>query len=96
MLRRVQVLVRDNNVDASLNGRNINVKRGRKVVTKTPRDIIGAENVTALKHAGFVVVRLSALSKLRANVKSVLDILSGRRLETIGSKLLRCCVAMMA
>ena len=48
------------------------------MVTKTPRDIIGAENVTALKHAGFVVVRLSALSKLRANVKSVLDILSGK------------------
>jgi hypothetical protein len=43
---------------------------------KTPRYIIGAENVTALKHAGFVVVRLSELSKLRANVKSVLDILS--------------------
>jgi hypothetical protein len=63
---------------ASLNGRTINVKRGRKVVTKTPRDIIGAENVTALKHAGFVVVRLSALSKLRTNVKSVLDILSGK------------------
>jgi hypothetical protein len=65
-------------IHASLNGRNINVKRGRKVVTKTPRGIIGAENVTALKHAGFVVVRLSALSKLRTNVKSVLDILSGK------------------
>jgi hypothetical protein len=55
---------------------SIKVKRGRKAVNKTPRYIIGAENVTALKHAGFVVVRLSELSKLRANVKSVLDILS--------------------
>ena len=52
------------------------VKHRRKTVNKTPRDIIGAENVTALKQAGFVVVRLSELSKLRANVKSVLDILS--------------------
>lgn len=52
------------------------MKRARKAVNKTPRDIIGAENVTALKHAGFVVVRLSELSKLRVNVKSVLDILS--------------------
>jgi hypothetical protein len=52
------------------------VNRGRKTVNTTPRDIIGAENVTALKQAGFVVVRLSELSKLRANVKSVLDILS--------------------
>jgi hypothetical protein len=52
------------------------MKHRRKAVNKTPRDIIGAENVTALKHAGFVVVRLSDLSKLRAHVKSVFDILS--------------------
>ena len=45
-------------------------------MNKTPRDIIGAENVMALKQAGFVVVRLSELSKLRANVNSVLNILS--------------------
>jgi hypothetical protein len=55
---------------------SIKVKNRRKAVNKTPRDIIGAENLTALKQAGFVVVRLSALSKLRANVNSVLDILS--------------------
>jgi hypothetical protein len=54
---------------------SIKVKHRKKAMNKTPRDIIGAENVTALKQAGFVVVRLSALSKLRANVKSVLDIL---------------------
>jgi hypothetical protein len=54
---------------------SIKEKHRRKTVNKTPHDIIGAENVTALKQAGFVVVRLSALSKLRANVKSVLDIL---------------------
>lgn len=54
---------------------SIKAKHRRKAVNKTPRDIIGAENVTALKQAGFVVVRLSELSKLRANVKSVLDIL---------------------
>ena len=47
-------------------------------VNKTPRELIGAENVTALKHAGFVVVRLSELSKFRANVKSALDILSSK------------------
>ena len=55
---------------------SIKVKHRRKAVNKTPRDIIGAENITALKQAGFVVVRLSELSKLRANVNSVLDILS--------------------
>jgi hypothetical protein len=55
---------------------NIKVKRGRKAVNKTQRDIVGAENITALKNAGFVVVRLSALSTLRENVKSVFDILS--------------------
>jgi hypothetical protein len=55
---------------------SIKVKHRRKAVNKTPRDIIGAENVTALKQAGFVVVRLSELSKLRANVNSVLNILS--------------------
>ena len=54
----------------------IKVKHRRKAVDKTPRDIIGVENVTALKQAGFVVVRLSELSKLRINVNSVLDILS--------------------
>jgi hypothetical protein len=54
------------------------VKHRRKAANKTPRDIIGAENVTALKQAGFVVVRLSELSKLRANVNSVLDILSSK------------------
>jgi hypothetical protein len=55
---------------------NIKVKRGRKAVNKTQRDIVGAENITALKNAGFVVVRLSALSTLRENAKSVFDILS--------------------
>ena len=55
---------------------SIKVKHRRKAVNKTPRDIIGAENIRALKQAGFVVVRLSELSKLRANVNSVLDILS--------------------
>jgi hypothetical protein len=52
------------------------MKHRRKAANRTPREIIGAENVTALKHASFVVVRLSDLSKLRANVKSVFDILS--------------------
>lgn len=52
------------------------VKHRRKAVNKTPRDIIGDENVMALKQAGFVVVRLSELSLIRANVKSALDILS--------------------
>jgi len=56
--------------------KSIKVKHRRRAVNKTPRDIIGAENVTALKQAGFVVVRLSELSQLRANVKSALDILS--------------------
>jgi len=49
------------------------VKRGSKAAVKTPRDIIGDENVAALERAGFIVVRLSALSKLRAMVKSALD-----------------------
>lgn len=54
---------------------SIKVKHRRKAANKTPHDIIGAGNVKALKQAGFVVVHLSELSKLRANVKSVLDIL---------------------
>jgi hypothetical protein len=54
------------------------LKHRRKAASKAPRDIIGDENITALKRAGFVVVRLSELSKLRANVKSVLDILSAK------------------
>jgi hypothetical protein len=49
------------------------VKRRPKVTGKTSRDIIGDENVASLEHAGFVVVRLSALAKLRAPVKSALD-----------------------
>jgi hypothetical protein len=49
---------------------------------KTPRDIIGDENVVALKQAGYVVVRLSELSRLRANVKSALDILSSEAPRT--------------
>ena len=56
--------------------KGIKLKHRRKVTNKTPRDIIGAENITALKQAGFVVVRLSELSKLRAMVKSTLDNLS--------------------
>jgi hypothetical protein len=52
------------------------VKRRRKAMNKTPRDIIGDENVMALKQAGFVVVRLSELSKVRAKVKLAFDILS--------------------
>jgi hypothetical protein len=35
-----------------------------------------AENVTALNQAAFVVVRVSELSQLRGNIKSVLEILS--------------------
>jgi len=54
------------------------VKRRPKAAAKTPRDIIGAENVAALEHAGFVVVRLSALAKLRALVKSALDSLPSK------------------
>jgi hypothetical protein len=52
------------------------VKRKPKSAAKTPRDIIGDENVAALEHAGFVVVRQSALANLRALVKSALDSLS--------------------
>jgi hypothetical protein len=48
------------------------VRRRPKVKGKTARDIIGDENV-ALQNAGFVVVRLSVLVKLRAQVKSALD-----------------------
>jgi hypothetical protein len=50
------------------------VKHG-KSATKTPREIIGDENVLALKRAGFVVVHLSQLLDLRTNIKSALDIL---------------------
>jgi hypothetical protein len=56
--------------------KSIKVKHRQKVVNKTPRDIIGDENVMALKQAGFVVLHLSELSQLRANVKSALDIVS--------------------
>jgi hypothetical protein len=45
-------------------------------LSKSPRDIIGDDNVTALKQAGFVVVSLSELSQLRANITSMLGILS--------------------
>jgi len=54
------------------------VKRGSKAAVKTPRDIIGDENVAALERAGFVVVRLSALANLRALVKSALDSLPSK------------------
>jgi len=63
--------------------KNVKVKHSRKGVLKTPRDIIGDKNVTALKQAGFVVVPLSELSQLRANIKSMLDILSN---ETSGKE----------
>jgi len=53
------------------------VKR-RKPADRTPPDIIGDENVAALERAGFVVVRLSALSQLRAMVKSALDSLPSK------------------
>jgi hypothetical protein len=59
------------------NVKGIKPRRGRKAANKTPRDIIGDENVLALKQAGFVVVRLSQLADFRANIKSALDILSG-------------------
>jgi hypothetical protein len=55
---------------------SIKVKRRRKVANKTPPQIIEAENVRALKQAGFVIARLSELSKLRTNIKAVLNILS--------------------
>jgi hypothetical protein len=42
---------------------------------KTPRDIIGDENVMTLTRAGFVVVRRSELAKLRALIKLGLDAL---------------------
>jgi hypothetical protein len=58
------------------------MKHKQKGANKTPRDIIGDENVTALKQACFVVVRLSELSKLRANIKFVLDILSSEAPRT--------------
>jgi hypothetical protein len=42
---------------------SMKVKHRRKAANKTPNDIIGAENVTALKQQeGFVVVRLSGLA----------------------------------
>jgi hypothetical protein len=44
------------------------VKRRPKAGLKTPREIIGRENMAALEHAGFVVVRHSALAKLRINL----------------------------
>jgi hypothetical protein len=56
--------------------KDIKVKRPSKPVNKSPRDIIGTKNVTALRRAGFVVVPLSELSQLRANIKSMLDMLS--------------------
>ena len=54
----------------------IKEKKGERQQTRLPRDIIGAENVAALNQAGFVVVRVSELAELRANIKSVFDILS--------------------
>jgi hypothetical protein len=51
----------------------VKVERRAKASAKTPRDIIGRENMAALEQAGFVVVRHSALAKLRALVKSALD-----------------------
>jgi hypothetical protein len=56
--------------------KTIKERKTRKTENKTPRDIIGAENIAALNQAGFVVVRVSELSKLRANIKSVFDTLS--------------------
>jgi hypothetical protein len=56
--------------------KSIKGKHKRKAANKTPRDIIGAENVTALKRAGFVILHRSELSKLRENIKTTLDILS--------------------
>jgi hypothetical protein len=54
------------------------VRRPLKPANTTPRDIIGDKKIAALKEAGFVVVPLSDLSQLRANIKSVLDILSNK------------------
>jgi hypothetical protein len=51
-------------------------KHPRNAMSKTPRDIIRDNNVKALKQAGFAVVRLSELSKLRAKLKSVINMLS--------------------
>jgi hypothetical protein len=56
--------------------KGIKLEHGRKLANKTSRDVIGDENVMALKRAGFVVVRLSQLADFRANIKSALDILS--------------------
>jgi hypothetical protein len=56
--------------------KRIKAKQARNVVRRTPSDVIGEENVLALKKAGFVVLHLSELSQLRANAKSALDILS--------------------
>ena len=56
--------------------KSIKVRRTPKPVNKSPRDIIGVNNVKALKQAGFVVMPLSELSHLRANIKSMLDVLS--------------------
>jgi hypothetical protein len=55
---------------------SMQTKPKRKVIHETPREIIGDKNVMALKQAGFVVVPLSELSQLRANIDSALDILS--------------------
>jgi hypothetical protein len=52
------------------------VKHGRKPPTKTPSEIIGDENVMALKQAGFIILPRSKLSQLRSKVKSALDGLS--------------------
>jgi hypothetical protein len=62
--------------------KSIKMKHKQKGANKTPRQIIGAENVTALKQAGYVVVRLSELPRLRAHVKSALDILSSEAPRT--------------
>jgi hypothetical protein len=52
VLRRVQVLVRDNNVDQALRVMKKKIQREgifrEMKLTKTPRDIIGAENVRRL------------------------------------------------
>ena len=48
---------------------------------KTPRDIIGAENVIKLKRAGFVIVPRSELTKIRALIKLMLDSLPTKALR---------------
>jgi hypothetical protein len=54
--------------------KSIKVKRFRNSVNKTARYHRNQER--HLRQAGFVVVPLSELSQLRANIKSMLDILS--------------------